>query len=275
MNEEPYAGEAHAPREIAHLVEGVGVAKARLDTLSTLVLAVLAGAFIALGALFFLVVTTGAAAGFGVTRLLGGVAFSLGLILVVVAGAELFTGNNLLAIAWASRLIATRELLRSWLLSYFGNVVGGLGTVLLALGAGVDRLGGGAVGQSALRLAVGKIGLTPLEAFTRGVLCNVLVCLAVWLAMGARSVTDKIMAIVFPVSAFVALGLEHSVANWFFLPFAMALDSTGSVTLAAVARNLAAVTAGNIVGGTLLVALVYWVAYLRGGRNGAGDRPRA
>jgi formate/nitrite transporter len=275
MNTEPYAGDAHAPAEIAHLVESVGVAKARLGTLATLVLAVLAGAFIALGALFFLVVTTGAGVGFGVTRLLGGVAFSLGLILVVLAGAELFTGNNLLAIAWASRLISTRELLRCWLLSYCGNVIGGLGTALLALGAGVDRLGGGAVGQSALRLAVGKIGLTPLEAFTRGVMCNVLVCLAVWLAMGARSVTDKIIAIVFPVSAFVALGFEHSVANWFFLPFAMALDSTGSVALAAVARNLAAVTAGNIVGGTLLVALVYWVAYLRGGRHGAAERPRA
>jgi formate/nitrite transporter len=275
MNAEPYAGDARAPGEIAHLVEGVGVAKARLDMLSTLVLAVLAGAFIALGALFFLVVTTGAGVGFGLTRLLGGLAFSLGLILVVLAGAELFTGNNLLAIAWASRLISTRELLRSWLLSYCGNVIGGLGTALLALGAGVDRLGGGAVGRSALRLAVGKIGLTPLEAFTRGVLCNVLVCLAVWLAMGARSVTDKIMAIVFPVSAFVALGFEHSVANWFFLPFAMALDSTGSVPPGAVALNLAAVTAGNIVGGTLLVALVYWVAYLRGGRNDAADRPRA
>jgi formate/nitrite transporter len=274
MNAGPDAGDARAPGEIAHLIESVGVAKARLDALSMLVLAVLAGAFIALGALFFLVVTTGAAAGFGVTRLLGGLAFSLGLVLVVVAGAELFTGNNLLAIAWASRLIATRELLRSWLLSYFGNVVGGLGTVLLALGAGVDRLGGGAVGQSALRLAVGKLGLTPLEAFTRGVLCNVLVCLAVWLAMGARSVTDKIMAIVFPVSAFVALGFEHSIANWFFLPFAMALDTNGSVPLAAVVRNLAAVTAGNVVGGTLLVALVYWVAYLRGGRNGAADRSR-
>lgn len=271
MNAEPNAGDAHAPGEIAHLIANVGVAKARLDALSVLVLAVLAGAFIALGALFFLVVTTGAAAGFGVTRLLGGVAFSLGLVLVVVAGAELFTGNNLLAIAWASRLISTRELLRSWLLSYFGNVVGGLGTVLLALGAGVDRLGGGVVGQSALRLAVGKLGLTPLEAFTRGVLCNVLVCLAVWLAMGARSVTDKIMAIVFPVSAFVALGFEHSIANWFFLPFAMALDTNGSVPLAAVACNLAAVTAGNVVGGTLLVALVYWVAYLRGGRNARGS----
>jgi formate/nitrite transporter len=275
MGPEPYAGDAHAPGEIAHLIESVGVAKARLDTLSTLVLAVLAGAFIALGALFFLVVTTGAGAGFGVTRLLGGLAFSLGLILVVVAGAELFTGNNLLAIAWASRLISTRELLRSWLLSYCGNVIGGLGTALLALGAGVDRLGGGAVGQSALRLAVGKIGLSPLESFTRGVLCNVLVCLAVWLAMGARSVTDKIMAIVFPVSAFVALGFEHSVANWFFLPFAMALDGTGSVPVAAAARNLAAVTVGNIVGGTLLVALVYWVAYLRRGRSEAADRPRA
>ena len=216
MNAEPNSGDAHAPAEIARLVESMGVAKAQNDVVTELVLAVLAGAFISLGALFYLVVITGAGLGFGVTRLLGGLAFSLGLILVVVAGAELFTGNNLLAMAWASRRIGTRELLRNWMLSYFGNVVGCLGTVALA--------------------------------------------------MGARSVTDKIMAIIFPITAFTALGFEHSIANWFLLPFGMALDRSGTISVGDVARNLAAVTAGNIIGGSLLVAGVYWLAYLRGAR---------
>ncbi len=266
MNGEPNPVDAHAPAEIARLVETMGVAKARNSVVTELVLAVLAGAFISLGALFYLVVITGAGLGFGVTRLLGGLAFSLGLILVVVAGAELFTGNNLMAMAWASGRIGTRDLLRNWVLSYLGNVVGCLGTVTLALGAGVARLGSGAVGETALRVAGGKAGLSLLESFTRGVLCNVLVCLAVWLAMGARSVTDKIMAIIFPITAFAALGFEHSIANWFLLPFGMALDRSGSIAVGDVARNLAAVTAGNIIGGSLLVAGVYWLAYLRDGR---------
>jgi formate transporter len=272
MNDSMPQFDAHPPGEIARLVESLGVAKARTGVVTLLLLAVLAGAFISLGALFYLVVVTGAGLGFGVTRLLGGLAFSLGLILVVVAGAELFTGNNLLAMAWASRRISTRELLRNWALSYLGNVIGCLGTVVLAVGAGVARLGGGAVGETALRVAGGKAGLTLLEAFTRGVLCNVLVCLAIWLAMGARSVTDKIMAIIFPITAFATLGFEHSIANWFILPFGITLDRTGAVPVGAVVGNLAAVTAGNVVGGTLLVALVYWLAYLRGDRAG-GSRP--
>ena len=252
------------------MVERLGVAKAQTDAVTLVVLAVLAGAFISLGALFFTVVVTGSSLGFGVTRLLGGVSFSLGLVLVVVAGAELFTGNNLLAMAWASGLIGTRDVLRNWLLAYLGNVIGCLGTVLFVAWAGIGSLGGGAVGDTAIQIAVAKAGLSVGEAFAQGVLCNALVCLAVWLAMGGRSVADKILAILFPITAFVAIGLEHSIANWFFLPFGLALDQQGAVSFAGVGRNLAAVTAGNIVGGTLLVAGVYWVAYLRGGRRREG-----
>ncbi|MEX2284099.1 MAG: formate/nitrite transporter family protein [Gemmatimonadota bacterium] len=259
--------DAHAPREIARMVERVGVAKVQTDTVTLLALAVLAGAFISLGALFFIVVITETSLGFGVTRLLGGLSFSLGLVLVVVAGAELFTGNNLLAIAWASRLVGTRDVLRNWLLVYLGNVIGCLGTVLFVVWADIGSLGGGAVGEMAIQIARAKAALSPGEAFARGLLCNALVCLAVWLAMGGRTVADKILAIVFPTTAFVTIGFEHSIANWFFLPFGMVLDLQGTVSVVDVAQNLAAVSAGNIVGGTLLVAGVYWLAYLRSARE--------
>ena len=259
--------DAHAPREIARLVSLVGVAKARTDALTVFVLAMLAGAFISLGALLFTVVVTDPRLGFGMTRALGGLGFCLGLILIVVAGAELFTGNNLLAMAWASRLIRTREMLRNWLLAYAGNVMGCLCTLLLVWWGDIASLGGGAVRETAIEIARAKAGLPIVEAFARGVLCNALVCLGVWLTMGGRSVTDRILAILFPITAFVAVGFEHSIANWFFLPYGLALDDQGAVSLLGVARNLAAVTAGNIVGGTLLVAGLYWVAYLRPARR--------
>ncbi len=268
MEKTPHYADAHSPREIARLVEHLGVAKAQTDTITLIVLAVLAGAFISMGAIFFTVVVTGPAMGFGVTRLLGGLSFCLGLVLVVIAGAELFTGNNLLAMAWASRLIDTRDVLRNWVLAYLGNAAGCLGTVFLVVWADIAALGGGAVGQTAIQIAIAKAGLSPGEAFARGLLCNALVCLAVWLAMGGRSVTDKIVAILFPITAFVTVGFEHSIANWFFLPYGLALDRQGVVSLAGAGGNLLAVTAGNIVGGTLLVAGVYWIAYLRNRRKG-------
>jgi len=267
MAQNSYMPDAHSPNEIARLVEHSGVAKARTDALTLGVLAVLAGAFISLGALFFTVVVTGSPAGFGLTRLAGGLSFSLGLILVVVAGAELFTGNNLLAMAWASRLIATREVLRNWAIVYAGNVLGCLGTVLFVVWGGIDGLAGGAVGETAVRIAQAKAGLGFGEAFARGILCNALVCLAVWLTLGGRSVADRIAAIVFPITAFVAMGFEHSIANWFFLPYGLVLGGQASVSLAGSALNLFSVTLGNMAGGTLLVAGVYWVAYLRGERG--------
>ncbi len=261
----PTFTDAYTPNVIARRVAEVGIVKAHLDTLTLLVLAVLAGAFVSLGALNYMVVVTESGLGFGPTRLLGGLGFCLGLVLVVVAGAELFTGNNLIAMAWASRLIGARDLGRSWLLSYVGNVLGCLSTVLLARWAGVAALGDGAVGAMAIRIAASKADLGWSEAFTRGILCNALVCLAVWVAMGGRSVTDKILAVLFPVSAFVALGFEHSIANWFFLPFGLGLAPPDGIAFWGATRNLVAVTAGNLVGGTLLVAGVYWLAYLRPG----------
>lgn len=266
MEHEPYLTDAYPPHEIARKVERLGVAKAHADTLTLLVLAILAGAFVSLGALLFAVVVTGSTLGFGPTRALGGAGFCLGLILVVVAGAELFTGNNLIAMAWASRLIGTRKVMRNWLLAYAGNVVGCLGTVLLVVWADVASLGDGEVGETVVRIARTKAELPFAEAFTRGILCNALVCLAVWLAIGARSVTDKVLAIFFPITAFVAIGFEHSIANWFFLPYGLAIDAQRAVSVAGAGRNIAAVTVGNVAGGTVLVAAVYWVAYLRGER---------
>jgi formate/nitrite transporter len=216
----------------------------------------LAGAFIALGALFFTVTmtpgTTGQPTAFGLMRLAGGITFSLGLILVVVGGAELFTGNNLIAMAWASGRVTTQQVMRNWGWVYLGNLVGAVGTAVLVWLAGVHTMSDGAVGETMVQIA-------------RSILCNVLVCLAVWLCMGARSVTDKILATVFPITAFVACGFEHSVANMYFLPIGVALAAGTSAPLSVTdaVSNLALVTLGNVLGGTVLVALVYWSVYLR------------
>lgn len=263
----PSFEDSYSPRDIARRVERLGVAKARTDAVALVVLAVLAGAFISLGGLLFVVVTTGSTSGFGATRLLGGASFSLGLVLVVIAGAELFTGNNLIAMAWASRLVSARDVTRNWLVVYAGNVAGCVATAALVAWANIGALGDGAVARALVQLARTKAELPFDVVLVRGVLCNALVCLAVWLAMGGRTVTDKVVAIVFPVTAFVALGLEHSIANWFFFAVGMLLDDDGVVTLVGVARNLAAATVGNVIGGTLLVAGVYWVAYLRKERS--------
>ena len=260
--------DAYAPSQIAMRVREVGVTKAAMPVLTMFALAILAGAFIALGALFYTVtVTTGneVAVPFGLLRLAGGVTFSLGLVLVVVGGAELFTGNNLIAMAWASGRVTTQQVMRNWGWVYLGNLVGAVGTAVLVWLAGVHTMSNGAVGETMVQIARSKIALDPVSALARGVLCNVLVCLAVWLCMGARSVTDKILAIVFPITAFVAGGFEHSVANMYFLPIGIVLAAGGPASLSVLGAlsNLVLVTIGNILGGTILVALVYWFVYLR------------
>ena len=254
--------DAYAPAQIAELVEQVGERKAGLPLLSTLVLGLLAGAFIAFGAMFFTLVVTDSALGLGPTRLLGGLAFSLGLILVVVGGAELFTGNNLIVMAWAERRVSTLLLLRNWGLVYLGNLIGSLGTALAVHLSGALSIAGGATAETAAAIALAKVGLDPLEAFFRGLLCNALVCLAVWLSFAARRVSGKILAIVFPITAFVALGFEHCVANMYLIPVAM-LQGIEGLTIAGFLGNLIPVTLGNVVGGSCFVALVYWVIYLR------------
>ena len=267
--------DAYAPAQIAMRVREVGVTKAAMPVLTMFALAVLAGAFIALGALFYTVTMTtgkGVAVPFGLHRLAGGVAFSLGLVLVVVGGAELFTGNNLIAMAWASGRVTTQQIMRNWGWVYLGNLAGAVGTAALVWLAGIQNMGDGSVGETMVQIARSKISLDPVSTIARGVLCNVLVCLAVWLCMGARSVTDKVLAILFPITGFVACGFEHSVANMYFLPIGVALAAGTSAPLSAVdaISNLALVTIGNIFGGTVLVALVYWTVYLRHSNESKG-----
>ncbi|MEM7225214.1 MAG: formate/nitrite transporter family protein [Pseudomonadota bacterium] len=262
-----HALEPYTPAEIAKRVETAGVAKARMAAPQILMLAVLAGAFIALGGMVFTLVMTGADSAVGIDRLIGGIAFSLGLILVVVAGAELFTGNNLIVIAWADRRISTFELLRNWGLVYLGNLAGAFAMVALAALAGVPDIGGGAVGATAAKIAQHKLALPFGQALVSGILCNLLVCLAIWMCFGARRVTGKVLCIVFPISAFVALGFEHSVANMYLIPAGLIAESGLGHALANLGGflgNLVPVTLGNIIGGGVLVAVVYWVIYRQG-----------
>ena len=257
--------DAYAPPQIALRIEETAVAKVAQPLGQTFTLAILAGAFIAFGALFYTLVLTGSPLGFGPGRLLGGIAFSLGLVLVVVGGAELFTGNNLIVMAWADRKISARQLLRNWAIVYFGNFVGALVVAGMVVLSGVFGLGDGTVGETAASIASAKLDLTLTETFFRAVLCNVLVCLAIWLCFAARSVTDKIFAVILPISAFVGLGFEHSVANMYAIPVVM-MSGGAEVQFAEFLQNLVVVTAGNIVGGGGLVALVYWLVYRVYGR---------
>jgi formate transporter len=254
------------------------------------VLAVLAGAFIGLGAMFATTVSAGSFAfkladgtaaftatlPFGITRLLAGLVFCLGLILVVVAGAELFTGNNLIVMAWASGKVTTRALLRNWTIVYLGNFVGSIATAAMVFMSKQYTYGGGGVGAAALNTAYAKVHLGFVQAIALGILCNALVCLAVWMTYSARSTLDKIAAIIFPISAFVAAGFEHSIANMYFIPLGLfiknfdpafvakaGIDLTGLSWGSFLWNNLLPVTIGNIIGGGLMVAAVYWSVYLR------------
>jgi formate/nitrite transporter len=273
---EIFGFDAYSPKEIADRVETIGVAKAHLPLFSQIALGVLAGGFIGLGALYFTLVTSDPTLSFAVSRILGGLAFSLGLILVVVAGAELFTGNNLLVLAWASHRLTTQELLRNWLIIYFANFAGALGLVGLVFLSNHWQMNGAAVGTQAVKIAAAKAALPFWEAFFKGVLCNILVCLAVWLALAGRSVIDRICAVVFPISAFVAAGFEHSIANMYFIPLGILLKDRVPAGAAehlnwnALWTNLLPVTLGNIAGGSGLVALVYYFIYQRGK---AGAKP--
>jgi formate transporter len=271
----PSAGlDALPPADIARKAAAVGEAKVAMPALSVFVLAVLAGAFIALGAVFATTVMTGGSElAFGVTRLLGGLAFSLGLILVVVAGAELFTGNNLVVMAWASHRVSTRRLLGNWALVYAGNLAGALGTALIVYLGRQYELGGGEVGATAVRIAEAKTGLGFVQAVALGALCNALVCLAVWLTYSAHTVADKILAVVPPIAAFVAVGFEHSVANMYFVPIGLLVRDHVDLRGIEIEHlswsaffldNLLPVTIGNVIGGAVMVGAVYWLVYLRG-----------
>ncbi len=258
---EVFGFDCYSPREIAERVETVGVAKANLPLVSMVALGVLAGGFIGLGALFATLVLSDAGLSFAIARVLAGVVFSLGLILVVVAGAELFTGNNLLVMACVAGRISFRKLLANFAIVYVANFIGAVGLAAIVALSGHAQMNDGAIGRTAVAIATAKVALPFGEAFFRGVLCNVLVCLAVWLALAGRTVTDKILAIIFPIAAFVAAGFEHSVANMYIIPLGIFLHA--DIGLADVLRNLIPVTLGNLVGGAGMVGLVYHTIYRR------------
>jgi formate transporter len=269
--------DALPPRAMARRAEEVGCAKAGMSAANTFALSVLAGAFIAMGAIFATTVTAGGSSmPYGVSRLLGGLAFSLGLILVVVAGAELFTGNNLIVMAWASKKVSTAQLLRNWAIVFAGNFAGAIATAGILFVGKQYTFGKGAVGEQALSTATAKTGLGFVQAIALAAFCNALVCLAVWLSYSARSVADKVLAIVPPIAAFVASGFEHSVANMFFIPMGLFVKSDSAfVTQHPVpgiehltwgrffAANLLPVTIGNVLGGAVMVGAIYWFVYLR------------
>jgi formate/nitrite transporter len=275
---EIYGFDAFSPKEIAGRVNEFCVVKARLPLLTMWMLGMLAGAFIGLGSIYYTLVVSDVSLGFAAARVTGGVFFSLGLLLVVVAGAELFTGNNLLAMGWADGCVSLREVLRNWGVVCAANFVGAAGLALIVYLSGHWEMNGGAVGATYLKIAAAKAALPASRAFFLGVLCNILVCMALWMALAGRSVVDKFVAMVFPISAFVAAGFEHSIANMYFFQVALLLKWHGlalppggdAITLAGMLGNLGPVIAGNIVGGSILVALVYWVIYLRGQPPRAG-----
>lgn len=263
--------DCYSPKQIAERIETIGVAKARLPILTMALLGVLAGAFIGLGALYYVIVVADPMLNFGVSRVLGGVVFSLGLVLVVVAGAELFTGNNLLSMAWADGKISTSAVLRNWVIVCAANFIGAAGLALLVYWSGHAQMNSGLIAEQYVKIAAAKCTLAFWPAFFNGVLCNILVCLAVWMSCAGRGVIDKAVAIVFPVSAFVAAGFEHSVANMYFIPLGMLLKGSvvnvanaDAITWLGFANNLVPVILGNLVGGSVLVGLVYHLIYRRG-----------
>jgi formate/nitrite transporter len=268
--------DAYQPAQMVCRLEDTCAAKTSRDNLSTVLLGTLAGLFIGLGAVFYTLVTTDIGLGFGLGKLLGGLTFSLGLILVVVAGAELFTGNSLIVAPWLSTRVSARALLRNWGIVYFANLAGSLILVAILFHAQFWTLDGYAVGANALMIASGKTSLAFIPALFRGILCNVLVCLAVWMCLAGRSITEKILAIIFPITAFVACGFEHSVANMFFIPMGIAVagqaevvqvagltaSQIANVSVLGLVQNLIPVTIGNIIGGTS-IGIIYWLIFLR------------
>jgi formate transporter len=271
--------DAILPASMAVRAEQSGVTRAATDPLTVFVLSILAGAFVAFGAIFATTVTAGGGLSYGVGRLLTGLVFSAGLVMVIIAGAELFTGNNLIVMAWASRKIRTRALLLNWVLSFSGNFVGAIATAVLVFYSTQYTFGDGAVGLVALNIANAKSSLQFIPALILGILCNALVCLAVWMLFSARTNIDRIVTAIPPVAIFAAAGFEHCIANIYFIPMGLfikagapdsfwkAIGKTAAdfpeLTWSNFLANLFPVTIGNIIGGSLMVGVVYWFVYLR------------
>jgi len=278
MSELAKFADAFTPSQVAKKVKTLGVSKANMPFLPLLILAMMAGAFISFGAMYYTVVMTHPSEAYGAAKLLGGVAFSLGFILVVIAGGELFTGNNLIVLAWANGKISIRQLLRNWGLVYLGNALGAFLTVYLVFASGFLDGAHHAYGVTAIKLGLAKVDITTTEAFVRGIFCNSLVCLASWMVYASRTVTDKVFAVVFPISAFVAMGFEHCIANMFMIPLGivasldpeavaltgLAPEAFANLTMSGFIEKLIPVTLGNIFGGSVMVGMSLYIVYLYG-----------
>ncbi len=272
--------DAIMPASMAVRAEQSGVKRANTDPVTVLALSVLAGAFISFGAIFATTVTAGVGLPYGVARLLTGLVFSAGLLMVIIAGAELFTGNNLIVMAWASGKVKTRALLLNWVLSFTGNFVGAIATAVLVFYSTQYTFGDGAVGLVALNTANTKASLEFIPALMLGILCNALVCLAVWMCFSARTNIDRVVTAVPPIAAFAAAGFEHCIANIYFIPMGLFIKAGAPQSFwAAIGKsasdfpgltwnnffigNLLPVTMGNIIGGSIMIGAVYWFVYLR------------
>jgi len=273
--------DAIMPPAMAVRAEASGVKRASISLTTLLVLSVMAGAFVSFGAVFATTVSAGAAdLPYGIVRLLVGLVFSAGLIMVIIGGAELFTGNNLLVMAWASKKVTTRAVLLNWVLSFAGNFVGAIVTAVLMFYTTQYTFGGGSVGLAALNIANAKTSLAFIPALTLGIMCNALVCVAVWMCFSARTNIDRVVTVIPPIAAFAAAGFEHSIANIYFIPMGLfikagapdsfwkaigktAADYPELTWSNFLVSNLIPVTIGNVIGGSLMVAAVYWFVYLR------------
>lgn len=263
--------DALAPADVEAKVETLGCGKAVLPFRKAFALSTLAGMFIGMGGMFMLLIKSDASLGFAASQLLGGTAFCLGLFLVIAAGAELFTGNCLMIMGKMSDKYSWAQMLKSWGIVFLGNLAGSLLLIFILYSANYPAMNGGAVGQAMMTVAASKIDQNWLTLLFKGIMCNFLVCLAVWIGFSGRTVVDKFFAIVLPITAFVACGFEHCVANMFFLPMGLTMKLSGLaytgaanidvLTLGGVLFNISAATIGNIIGGCLLVGLFYWFIY--------------
>jgi formate/nitrite transporter len=263
-----FGSNAFAPQEIAQRVQLIGVKKARLPLLSQLILSVLGGAFIGMGALVYVLIHSDAGLGFAARQVGAALSFCLGMLLVVIAGAELFTGNNLIVMARAQGSIGSGEVVRNWVIVFAGNLVGTAGLALLVWLSGHPGMNDGAIGRDYVHIAEAKAALPFMVALWRGILCNALVCLAIWMSYAGRSVIDKAVAIIFPIAAFVAAGFEHCIANLYYFAMALLLaPQTSALLLGGMLRNIVAVVIGNVIGGSVLVGLVYYLIYIYSPRS--------
>lgn len=266
--------EALAPAAIEQKADDLGVAKTSMPLGQSFILSMMAGAFISLGAMFFCLVSGDPDLPFAAQRVLGGALFSLGLILVVVCGAELFTGNTMIVMTALSKRISWGAVFKNWVVVFFGNLVGALVIVGCVYLSGYASMNGGIVGETVVSVAYGKMTGEWVALFFKGIMCNFLVCLGVWIAYASKTVTDKVLGVMLPICAFVACGFEHCVANMFFMPLGAALCASGVVPgavdpalmdLGGMLWNWSATVPGNIVGGAVFVGLMYWLAYRKKG----------